>query len=143
MYSGEAHQILNEDDFALLELSNSRGPALRAGNNPFRESYNEWLCFSSEHYDLRFSEHELEELVLVPTIAIWNDGHLFEFEISISTIGEFGMAIFRQWEALLEGETSLCVMAAFLQNLGTEDRSLWILQALKTPKGYWHESVLE
>ncbi len=145
MYSGENHRLLNDEDFALVHISNRTGPALSSilGVEPYWRSYHEWLCFSSEELDLKISEHELEELTLVPTLAIWFDGHLYEFEVSTSTIGESGMDVYHEWEMLLENEDSFCVMAAFLQNLGTQDRSLWILQTLKTAKGYWHESDLE
>ena len=145
MYSGGDYPLLNKEDFALLENSNNRGPALRAiaGDAPYWESFYEWLCFSSEELDLRISEHQLEELTPVPTLAVWFEAHLYEFEVSTSTIGESGMAVYHEWEKLLESEASFCVMAAFLQNLGYQDRSLWLLQSLKTGKGHWRESDLE
>lgn len=144
MYSDEIYGILSDEDYSVLIGSNSLGPALRSvpGTSPYWESYNEWFCFSAERVDLRLSKHELDPPVLVPTMGVWFEDHLYEFEVSSNLIVNNGSDILRHWQSLLEGEAGICVMAAFLQSLDSES-SLWILQAVKTQKGYWRESELE
>ena len=144
MSSDKIYGILTHEDYRTLEESRKSGPALSSvpGTSPYWESYNEWLCFSADNAGLRLSEHELERPTFVPTLSIWLEDHLYEFEVSSSLIDENGASILQQWHTLLEDEPVFCILAAFLQPLGS-DSSLWILHTLKTQNGYWRESELE
>lgn len=144
MYSittGWSASFLNESDFKLQEKSNYQGPPLRYFDEEgaLVPSYNEWLCFSTEGLTLTCSEHEMDELIKTPMIASYAGTNAFEMEPS-PTDGVDCEQTLEIWKNLLDEEENFCVLGSYLQDLptgGSEKRSLWVLEALKTERGYW------
>jgi hypothetical protein len=134
---------LSEHDFYLAEKSNYPTPPIRYWqNNKLVPSYNEWKCFSVENMTLTCTEHEMPEVVKTPMIAVYDGDETLEIETS-PVDGVHCENTLKVWEELLQEEEKFCVLAAYLQDLphenygGTQYRSLWIIDSLKTRNGYW------
>ena len=138
--------LLEDYDFELEEVTNNpTAPiSIQDSNGQLVPSYNEWICLSSQDLVLTCSEHEFEEdeTVIVPMISVDDGNKVFEFEVSSSETLDCNDTL-EQWVKLVDSENAICVLAAYLQNLTFKDdevidnHSLWILDGLKTKKGYW------
>ncbi|MCB0408555.1 MAG: hypothetical protein KDD34_10140 [Bdellovibrionales bacterium] len=136
--------FLTEEDLLIEEKSNyPKSPInVQDSNEHFIPSYNEWMCFSTENMTLTCSEHVFDEIKKVPMIASYKGNEAFEFEPSSADAIPCEKTL-ETWVQLFEGQNEFCVLAAYLQELNSEDqrvgygRTLWILDAIKTAHGYW------
>lgn len=150
--------LLSIADRQLEQKDAEKGPGLHSaiGEEPYWESFNQWLCFSTQ-----FAKAECTELdggqSRVPTLRIAVNGALYDYERQHSIqLYEFDMEeepklgcfeMVKKWNLLLAGESSVCVYAAHLQDLPishfvaekVDQWSLWYISQIKTSKGYWKE----
>jgi hypothetical protein len=145
MYHNPAMALLNEHDYARVENNLTHGPALSAptDGSPYWAAYNRWLCFPAENIEISYVEAEYGEIRKVPTLHVTEGSNFFEFSVDPEPAPHFDN-ITENWKALLKDETVFCVYAAPLQDLDVsnyettvESASLWVINRLKTSKGYW------
>jgi hypothetical protein len=148
MTDGFYSALLTEDDYkAQQQEATARGPALSApldGKTPYWESFNQWLCFPVEAVEITCLEAEYGRIVKVPALHIVYGAHYYEFSMDPDPEPDCE-AVTRYWRTLLEGEREFCVYAAPLQEYegvpsesGAKDGSVWIINRLKSGKGYWN-----
>jgi hypothetical protein len=113
------------------------------GETPYWESYNQWLCFPAESVEVTCEEAEYDGVVRIPTLHVVQDGHYYEIGMEPDPKPDCER-VTHQWRELIQGEHTLCAYAAPLQELttipaesGAKDGSLWIINSLKSGKGYW------
>lgn len=113
------------------------------GETPYWESFNQWLCFPAESVEVTCEEAEYDGNVQIPALHVVQDGHYYEISMDPDPKPDCER-ITRQWRELIQGEHELCAYAAPLQELtsipaesGAKDGSLWIINCLKSSKGYW------
>ena len=136
--------ILNGDDYKAVEIDARRGSALSApldGKTPYWESFNRWQCFPADQIETMCLEADYGTVRKVPAIHVSYGSHLYEFSMDPEPEPDCEKILDR-WKQLLAGEDAFCTFAAFLQDLDTNeteaiDGSVWIINQLKTRKGYW------
>ncbi|MCB9026019.1 MAG: hypothetical protein H6625_06860 [Bdellovibrionaceae bacterium] len=135
--------FLSDYDFSLSEKSNFPTPPIQIWqNDALVPSYSMWKCFSVEGMTFTCTEHEMEEVIKTPMIAVYDGDETLEIETSPAD-GVHCENTLQIWRELLDEEDEFCVLAAYLQDLphenygGTHYRSLWILEVFKTKNGYW------
>lgn len=142
--------ILNDRDFALQE--NQDRPTLQSpiGEEPYRESYNEWQCFPTHsvqiHYYNRegkspedFNPDEREEYDYYAAITLWHENRLFVFESpnreSLSECLEQTTA----WINLMNNQETVCLFSAKWPETEEErshfDYDYWLIYGMKTLLG--------
>jgi hypothetical protein len=140
--------ILTEEDRALEATQKRRALGSSVHENPSWESFNEWRCFSTKDIELTYLEHiwdpetkpELKERSAAIGVSS-NEGHLeFDYEDSHFT-GQNPDLILSKWKGLIAGERTVCIYAAYLEELD-ETTSSWIITGLKTTRGYWPENLV-
>ncbi len=129
--------LLTEEDFDLESQQN--GPALSSARNskPQWESYNEWRCFPAPAVTMTCVEIDYDGWRLSPTIFASNEGHHFEYSLDPTYKWDCEFTK-NEWRRVTDRSAEVCFFAAPLQELG-EDKSLWVLSALKSTNGYWKE----
>ena len=139
------YDFLSFEDLEREHFDRKSTPALSSSldESPYWESFNEWHCYSTKN--IRFECTELDYgLMHVPTIRIADSSDLYDYSMDPEPDLDCE-EILGEWKNLMEGERSFCVHAAYLQNLpyesyeaeGIRHWSLWILEDIKTSKGYW------
>jgi len=138
--------LLDEHDYAQMENDFAHAPAMSAplDGSPYWAAYNQWLCFPTQNIEISYVEAEYGEMRKLPTLHVTQDSHFFEFSMDPEPAPNFDN-IAAKWKALLKDEAAFCVYAAPLQELDVthystpaESASLWIVNRLKTSKGYWN-----
>ena len=148
MSNGFYSDLLTPDDYRFQhEEARTRGPALSApldGKTPYWESFNQWLCLPAGSVEVTCLEADYAGSAMVPTIHVLNDGHYYEISMDPEPKPDCE-TITRHWAELLNGEHAFCAYAAPLQeydgdlsDTGAKDGSVWIINRLKTGKGYWN-----
>jgi hypothetical protein len=147
-------EILTENDYRLQwqEFSMHR-PALSApldGSTPYWESFNQWLCFPADNVDVTCLEEDLHERsIWTPALTVVQDDHYYE--IAMESEPEPDCALVKsRWHELIDGEEEVCVYAAaepgtypIPQDSGVKDGSSWVIDRLKSGKGYWNAAADE
>ena len=147
MYYDPNSELLSTADYEQIKLDSTRGPALSSyldGKSLYWESYNTWQCFPTRDLEIDCMEAEYNGIKRVPTIHIIYNLHRFEFSMDPEPEPNCDIIIDR-WKNLLLDENTFCTYAAFLQDLDlsdpdsiAKDGSVWIINQLKTSKGYWN-----
>lgn len=148
MTDGFYSTLLKEDDYkAQQQDASARSPALSApldGRTPYWESFNQWLCFPAKAVEITCLEAEYGGIVKVPALHIVYDAHYYEISMDPDPKPDCEF-VTRRWQELLEGESGFCAYAAPLQEYdgvpsesGAKDGSVWIINRLKSNKGYWN-----
>lgn len=136
--------LLNDDDLQKEQLD-STDPALSAvldGKEPYWESFNLWQCFPTDKIRIECQEAEYHGPKWTPSLYVMSESHRFEFSMDPDPEPDCERIV-ANWKSLLEDERAFCVYAAFLQiaddvdESEARDGSLWIINELKTQKGYW------
>lgn len=145
MVHDPTYNLLNDIDYAKARSDAAQGPALTAplDGSPYWSSYNQWLCFSSQNIEMSCLEAEYNGIKKVPVLHLTEGTHYFEFSMDPEPALDCNKVIDR-WNALLKNELAFCAYAAPLQELditaydsNAETGSVWIINQLKTAKGYW------
>ena len=127
--------LLTEEDFELESLQD--GPALSSERKAKDQwqSVNEWRCFPAQTVTITCVEIDYGGWRLSPTIFAANWGHHFEYSVdpTYNWDCEFTKT---EWRSVTNDSAEICFFAAPLQELG-DDKSLWVLSALKSELGYW------
>ena len=148
MYRNPATDLLDEHDYERMRIDVSQGPALSGpliSGSVSWASYNQWLCFPAQNIDVACAEDEYdEETRKVPVLHVMENSHYFELSMDAEPAPDCDK-VTERWKALLQDEGAFCAYAAPLQELDinaydthAEAGSLWIVNQLKTAKGYWH-----
>jgi len=140
MTSKNLDWILSEED---IEIEQSQStPALSSvpTEKPQWESFNEWQCFPIESINLECSVHILGEGLnqreeRYPCLVAMTSTQTMSFDFD-ETSSESCESALDEWRALLHGQRTVCVYAAYLQDL-EEKHGYWIGRTLKTASGYW------
>lgn len=138
--------ILNDDDYLLQEQEfTAHKPALSApldGKTPYWESFNKWLCFPADRVEVTCLDAEYDGIVQVPALHVVQNEHYYEISMDPEPKPDCAL-IARRWRELLDGEREFCAYAAALQEYdavppesGAKDGSVWIINRLKSDKGY-------
>lgn len=133
--------LLTDVDRQLEEEQST--PALSSGlhEKTSWESFNEWQCFPISAVELTCTQHAFDPdkkpLVWtnVASVLVENSNKLISFDFEEWRNVECN-SILGEIKALISEERSLCIYAAYLQELG-DNHSYWIPTVLKTAKGYW------
>lgn len=147
MYRNLATDLLDGHDYEQMRVDVSRGSALSGplvNGSPTWASYNQWLCFPARDVEIACAEDEYDrEIRKVPVLHTTEGSHYFEFSMDAEPAPDCDK-ITERWKALLQDEGAFCAYAAPLQELNisaydtqAEAGSLWIINQLKTSKGYW------
>ncbi len=146
MYRNPVMDLLDEHDYEQMKSDFDRGPALSAPINgsPYWASYNQWLCFPTQDLEISYVEVESSGgTKKLPTLHVTEGSHFFEFSMESDLTPDYDK-VTNHWKSLLQDEEAFCVYAAPLQELDVtnydtpaETASLWIIDRLKTAKGYW------
>ena len=147
MYHNPSTDLLDEPDYERMRTDASQGPALSGpliNGAVSWASYNQWLCFPAQNIDITCMEDEYGGGVRkVPALHVSEGSHYFEFSMDPEPTPDCDK-ITKRWKALLEDEGVFCAYAAPLQELdigvydtAAETGSFWIINQLKTAKGYW------
>jgi hypothetical protein len=144
MYVDPFAGLLSAEDFA-QERTDADHPALSSSlqEDPGWESFNTWSCFSARNLELECSELDFGA-IHVPTLRVIENSAAYDFSLDPEPNMDCEQ-IRDQWRQLLDGEPAICTYAAYLQDLpadslrdGSLDSwTLWIVNRLKTSKGYW------
>ena len=140
------YDLLSQEDLGLEDFGQST-PALSSAidSDFYWESFNEWQCFSTESIQFECTELDYGRQY-VPTIRISQNNELYDFSLDPEPALNC-QKILTKWRSLLEKEDGFCVYAAYLQDLphdafeakGIERWGLWIVDQVKSRKGYWKE----
>jgi hypothetical protein len=145
MYHDPAYDLLDDSDYARMRSDSTQGPALSAplDGSPYWESYNQWLCFPTQKIEIDCLEAEYGEVRKLPVLHVTENSHYFEFSMDPEPAPDCDQVTGR-WKILLKNEGVFCAYAAPLQELDVtaydtdaEAGSVWIINLLKTSKGYW------
>jgi hypothetical protein len=147
MYSDHSISVLDSSDYNWEHLDRATGESALSGflveSKPTWESYNQWQCFPSDGIEMQCAEADYEGHVRrIPLIHVWHASHLYEFSMESEPEPDCDQVV-GHWKGLLTGEDAFCVYAAYLQELEylpkdpSLEGSLWIMNRLKTRKGYW------
>lgn len=136
--------ILEDEDYRMWEYDLSQGPILSSPLNAKEkfESYNEWHCFSTDSIELECTDINYNDKdKQVPTIIAKTDTLIYNFDLS-PEIDWDCPEIIHTWNDLFEDERSICVYAAYLQDLefdnsNSERNTLWYISRIKTSGDYW------
>lgn len=140
--------LLSTEDLAHEKTDRERGPALSSAindPNPWA-TYNQWMCFDANQIEIETVEVKYHaEWEKTPQVVVTTTpGQRIELSLdSYETIDTEN--VIRDWRNLFRDSREICFFAAFLQYMDSDDASvvdsLWVLEELKTEKGYW--SVVE
>lgn len=138
--SDEGSSILNVVDLALEKSDHKRGPALHGPHDVnYWESYNQWMCFNPDQVQFESVGIKYDVWKQMPQATVSALGQVFE--VSPSADLKFDTPkVLDQWLALLNGSKQICLYAAFLQSMDSNEGrldSLWILNRIKTENGTW------
>jgi hypothetical protein len=139
------YDLLNFEDQEMEAAAHGEIPALSSGLNVTNqwESFNTWLCFSTETVQPECSELDNGALH-VPTLRIRQGSTLYDFSLDPEPSLNCEQ-ILEKWISLIQNQRSFCVYAAQLQiypnnpfeSDGIEEWQLWIVDQIKTHNGYW------
>ena len=140
-------EILTKEDYQMqLQAFVAHKPEMTAfeGETPYWESFNQWLCFPAKNIEVGCEETDDDgDTTQIPLLRVIQDGHYYEISMDPDPKPDCER-VKRQWRELMQDERELCAYAAPLQELkpvpaesGAKDGSLWIINCLKTGKGYW------
>ena len=133
--------ILTEEDYTLESVTRDVGPSLSSPLDAKDqwESYNEWRCFPKEVVELTCNEIDTDEgdWRKNPILIATTDKHTFEYDLDPTTPWDCDFTL-NEWRHVIDGTGEVCLFAAYLQPLD-EGVSLWVLDRIKTERGYWKE----
>jgi hypothetical protein len=147
--SGE-YRILNQDDYLLVERQNTPALQTAIGDEPHRESFNEWQCFPAAAAEIDCFEEksrrpvkeidpeERDGMGYYPTIVAEKDGHTYFFEAPGWVDLDICQAETAKWKTLIDGQPGFCTFAASWPPNAIESKtqvSEWVIYGLKTPAG--------
>jgi len=122
-------------------FKDQKRPAITASSSErnYWESFNKWQCFNKNEVH---SYCDKEKGIEYPILTAFAGAKEYYFDLD-----EIGnrpcKVIIDQWNKLLEVESKVCIYSAKLQNLSPEgNETLWVINRLKTSKGYWIASNL-
>jgi hypothetical protein len=100
-----------------------------------------WQCFPTSGVEFQCAEAQYEGLRRVPLFHVEYASHLYEFSMETDPAPDCDKVL-NDWKKLFKGEDAFCVYAAYLQKLEFQpkdgiDGSVWMINRLKTRKGYW------
>jgi hypothetical protein len=132
--------LLTGEDIFLEENQNSRAVGSALNEAPQWESFNEWHCYSVAQIELSYAdaiwdERQPEVKERMPVIVTLDGKMSFDYE-DIHFTREKYENVISAWQRLIEGQQSICIYAAYLQETG-EETSAWVLSGIKTSNGYW------
>ncbi|MGZ3709705.1 MAG: hypothetical protein ACXWP5_11550 [Bdellovibrionota bacterium] len=144
LFRGDPADLLSGEDYAQEESDRTDGHALSSAlddENPW-ESFNKWQCFPADSAEITCATAEYNGPKDVPILTVSYGTHHYEFSMDPEPEPDCAK-VSAKWKNLLENQSSFCTYAAFLQYSedasGTPDKdeSVWIINQLKTGKGYW------
>jgi hypothetical protein len=132
--------ILSQYDLFIEKLITLEGPALSSaiGQTPAWQSFNQWICFHHKQIEALQAEaidyHKRKKIPLLAANGDSQNSGGYEFELDDFDLNY--RLILKEWNYLMKDESEICLFAAHLQTT-PEGLSLWVLDRLKTSKGYW------
>lgn len=146
-FSLNYYDILNEKDIERQISDSEKGPTLSSGtyNSPQWESFNTWQCFSTSQIELNCLQIADMENTFVPDLQVLKNSRIYDFSLDPELELDCEENL-NQWSALLQNEERFCTYAAYLQEVpeyidldqNITSAGLWIIEKLKTDKGYWN-----
>lgn len=127
---GDIYRESNED-YALRALPNEEPPW---------ESFNKWMCFSSESTTPYCADID-DGRAQLPILQVAQNEKLYNLDIDPQPDLNCE-TVLNQWIELLQNQKGFCVFAAYLQNID-ENHELWVIDTIKSGIGTWDYSSLD
>ena len=139
----EGSALLTQEDLLIEEIDQANGPAISsaADDSDAWSSFNQWMCFDISNVKIEVIQIMVgQEWKEWPQLYIKSHGMNYQFSLDIDHEINAKQVV-QEWEEKIKGTHEICLYAAFLQYVTSEDNiveGLWMLEKFKTDNGYWN-----